>query len=70
MYLQSLEANKAYNLLKRNEAEFPDFILNKEGLGMLHILIGSIPDQYQWIFKTFSMRGILKKGMEELESFC
>lgn len=65
-----VEANKAYKLLKRNEAEFPNFILNKKGLGILHILIGSIPDEFQWIARTFSMDGNIKKGMEELESLC
>ena len=66
----TVEANKAYKLLTKNEAEFPNFIPNKEGLGVLHILIGSIPDEYQWIARTLSMNGDIKKGMEELEVFC
>ncbi len=65
-----LEANKAYKLLKKNESDYPDFVLNKKGLGLLHILIGSIPDEFKWITKALSIEGNIKKGMSELESVC
>lgn len=68
--LAVIEAKRAYKLLKKNEEEYPDFVLNKKGLGILNILIGSIPDEYQWIVKAYGMNGNIRAGMEELEALC
>lgn len=62
------EINKAYKLLKENEEKYPDFIPNLKGLGILHSLIGTIPDEYKWATKLVGITGTINQGVSELTS--
>ncbi|MEA3479520.1 MAG: tetratricopeptide repeat protein [Bacteroidota bacterium] len=62
----SFEARKAYFLLKANQEEYPGFTPNMIGLGLLHTLIGTIPDQYQWVARLFLLDGSVNGGIDEL----
>ncbi len=64
----ALQLNRAYRLLKKNNKEFPDFSPNSITLGILHIMIGLVPDSYGWILDLISMEGSVEQGMEELQS--
>ena len=65
-FLAAYEIQKAYFLLKENQKKFPDFHLNKKGMGLLHCLIGSIPENYQWIVNAIGINGGIDKGLNEL----
>lgn len=58
---------RAYKLIQTNIAEFPDFLPHYKSAGLLHVLIGSIPEQYQWFMSLLGMNGTVKQGLEELE---
>jgi hypothetical protein len=60
------ELNKAYNLLQKNSELFPAFIPNHKGLGVLHAMIGAVPDEYKWIANIIGIRGTIKQGIDEL----
>ena len=62
------EIQKAYSLLEENQEQFPDFKLNKKGLGLLHTLVGAIPEQYQWVLNLVGMEGSIIVGLRELKS--
>lgn len=59
---------KAYKLLETNAKEFPDFLPNQKSLGLLHILIGSTPENYQWVAKLLGLKGNIKQGLSELQN--
>ena len=61
------EINRAYRLLEHNNRDFPDFIPQKLSLGMLHTLIGSIPDKYDWIRKATGLKGSVNGGIQEMQ---
>lgn len=62
------EVSSAYKLLKRNQKKFPNFQANKKSLGVLHALIGTIPDNYKWGVKLLGgMTGSIEKGKREIE---
>ncbi|MDP4290254.1 MAG: tetratricopeptide repeat protein [Bacteroidota bacterium] len=61
------EINRAYRLLERNNHDYPDFIPQKLSLGMLHTLIGSIPDKYDWIRKAVGLKGSVNGGIQEMQ---
>ncbi|MCD4747066.1 MAG: hypothetical protein K8R58_12285 [Bacteroidales bacterium] len=61
-----LEINKAYRLLEKNKTEFPDFIPNLINLGLLHTLIGTIPDNYKWITNIINVEGTINQGVNEI----
>ncbi|HSI90298.1 MAG TPA: hypothetical protein VK927_04235, partial [Adhaeribacter sp.] len=57
----------AFLLLQQNQKQFPHFIPNRKSLGLLQVIIGSVPDSYQWVFKILGMRGDIKTGLANLE---
>ena len=61
------EVNRAYRLLENNNRDFPDFIPQKLSLGMLHTLIGSIPEKYGWIRKLVGLKGSVNGGIQEMQ---
>ncbi|MCB0501879.1 MAG: hypothetical protein KDD32_04305 [Bacteroidetes bacterium] len=61
-----LEIKKAYKLLNENAEKFPDFKPNLKSLGVLHTLLGAIPDKYKFGAKVFGMKGSIPQGMGEL----
>ena len=61
------EIQKAYSLLEINKEKFPDFKLNFKGLGLLHTLVGAIPEKYQWILNLVGMEGTVELGLAELK---
>ncbi len=63
------EVSDAYQLLKKNQAKFPDFMANKKSLGILHSIVGSVPDKYRWGVKLIGkIDGSIKQGKKEIES--
>lgn len=65
-FLAAYEIQKAYFLLEENQKKFPNFHLNKKGMGFLHCLIGSIPENYKWIVSAIGINGGIDKGLNEL----
>jgi len=62
------DVRRAYLLLEENQKKFPDFIANKKSLGMLHAIVGAIPDQYKWGVNLLGMDGSVDQGLRELKS--
>ncbi len=68
-YLDALNAaSTSYELLEKNQQKFPAFIANKMTLGVLHAVVGTIPDKYKWGAKLmFGMNGTIQQGQSEIE---
>ncbi len=62
----ALELNRSYRQLIRNRELFPDFSPNYAALGLLHVLIGSVPDKYKWLSDALSFQGSVNQGIGEL----
>lgn len=62
----SWEIIKAYRLLEDNRKKFPAFTPTLKSLGLLHVLIGSIPENYTWIAKILGLKGNIAQGIREL----
>lgn len=62
----ALEIKKAHALFTRNNEKFPTFLPNKIGLGVVHILVGIVPDNYKWITNLMGVDGSLDLGLKEL----
>ena len=62
------DVSSAYEKLEANQKKFPSFVANKMSLGVLHSVVGSIPDNYKWTFKFLSgMNGTVQQGQAEIE---
>ncbi len=56
----------AYKLLEENRKRYPNFIPNKKSMGLLNVIIGSIPSNYNWILAFVGMEGDINKGVKQL----
>ena len=63
----SLDINRAYRLLIENKRLFPDFVMNKAGLGILHSLIGTVPAKYRWAVRSLQFEGTIPEGNSEIK---
>lgn len=59
---------KAYRLLEENAQKYPDFIPTYKSLGLLHVLIGSTPQNYQWVAKLLGLKGNIPQGLREIQT--
>jgi len=64
----ALEIRRAYRLLMENHVLFPEFLPNNVGIGILHILVGLIPDDYRWLANMAGLEGSIAQGIKELNS--
>lgn len=64
-----LEINRAYKMLTKNAAKFPSFVPQFKSLGVLHSLIGVVPDEYKWAVNLLGFSGSLNQGSKELQLF-
>ncbi len=60
-----VNANK---LVQKNSAAFPTFLLNEKLSGLINIVIGSIPPQYQWLNNLAGIHGTIKVGVDKLNA--
>ncbi len=60
------EVRRAYKLLEENQENFPGFLPNLIGLGFLHTLVGSVPENYRWVTDFVGVDGDMDQGIKEL----
>jgi hypothetical protein len=63
----AIDLNKAYRLLTKNESQYPGFRPNQVALGLLQVLIGSIPQNYQWVTKILAIQGTIEQGTRNMQ---
>jgi tetratricopeptide (TPR) repeat protein len=59
---------QAYLQVQKCKEKFPEFVPIRKTSGVLEVMLGSIPEKYQWVISMFGMEGSVEKGLEELES--
>lgn len=57
---------QAYLLVQQCKKKFPAFSPIKKTSGVLEVMLGSVPDKYQWVISLFGMEGLVDKGLTEL----
>lgn len=62
------DVNRANKLLEKNQELFPDFMPNLKDLAILHAMVGTIPDGYQWSVRLLSsLKGTIEQGKKEIK---
>lgn len=63
------DISKAHKLLQKNQQKFPEFLPNLKDLGVLHALVGTIPNDYKWSIRILSgLKGTVAQGRKELNT--
>jgi len=63
------DLKKAFKQFEENDRKFPEFLVNKKGLGLLHMMVGTIPDKYKWGAKIVGFNGTVEQGAAEIFEF-
>ena len=67
-FTATYEIVQAYRLLEENQRKFPNFTLNNKGLGLIHAMLGAVPDEFQWILSLTGLEGSIPRGLHELDN--
>lgn len=59
---------KAYQQFQQNAEKYPDFIPNRKTLGVMQVLLGSVPDQYKWFLNIIGLGGNTQTGLANLQA--
>lgn len=62
----AIDLKKSLNLLNQNIDLHPSFVPTKKTLGLLNIILGSIPKNFQWLSNTLGYKGDIKQGEQYL----
>lgn len=63
----ALHFNKGYQIINDLNQEYPDYKPAKMMHGLMLILFGSIPDEYNWVLKLMSIEGDVDYGLYLLQ---
>lgn len=62
-----LAIRQAYQLTQECLKKYPSFIPIKKTNGVIQIMVGSVPDKYQWFMSLLGMRGSVRVGQSQLD---
>jgi tetratricopeptide (TPR) repeat protein len=67
-YLSSgLDIKKADNLLRENEKKYPSFLPNQKSIGLVNVILGSIPANIKGVLQSFGFKGNATQGIKKLD---
>jgi tetratricopeptide (TPR) repeat protein len=61
---------RSANLHEKNLKSFPEFLPSAKSMAILQIILGSVPEQYQWGLSLLGLKGDLDLGVETLDALC
>lgn len=61
------ELNKAYRYLTDNVLNYPDYYPAVADLGAVEVLIGTVPEQYNWIMNLLDFKGTIDGGKARIQ---
>ncbi|HYF70437.1 MAG TPA: tetratricopeptide repeat protein [Ohtaekwangia sp.] len=64
----ALNFRHAYNITQELRDRFPAYKAILKTDGLLEVIIGSIPEKYNWVLSVMNMQGTVKIGLKEFET--
>ena len=62
----AFEIRKAHALFSANAERYPAFMINRIGLGVVHVVAGLIPENYRWVASLMGVDGSIETGLNEI----
>lgn len=62
-----LAIRQAYQTTQECIKKYPSFIPIKKTYGVIQVMVGAVPDKYQWFMSLLGMKGSVKVGQKQLE---
>ena len=62
------ELKKSYQEININIKSYPNFLPQYKTIGLLNVIISSIPDKYNWLLSILGMNGSVYQGISKLST--
>ena len=62
-----LAIRQAYQATQECIKKYPSFIPIKKTYGVIQVMVGAVPDKYQWFMSLLGMKGSVKVGQKQLD---
>ena len=63
----ALHLRQAYQIASACKEKYPDYLPIRKTTGILEVIVGSVPDKYNWILSLLSMNGSVSEGLADLQ---
>lgn len=63
----ALHLRQAYQIASACKEKYPDYLPIRKTTGILEVIVGSVPDKYNWILSLLSMNGSISEGLADLQ---
>ncbi len=63
----AFKLRKAYQLAAQVRKKYPNFLPILKTHGLLQILLGAVPEKYDWVLRMMNMEGSTQTGLAELQ---
>lgn len=57
---------ESYQIAVACRSKSPEYLAIRKTTGLLELMIGSVPEKYDWVLDLFNMEGAIEKGTQEL----
>ena len=64
----ALNLRQAYQIATACKEKFPDYLPIKKTTGLLQVIVGSVPDKYNWVLSLLNMTGSVSGGLADLNA--
>ena len=62
----ALHLRQAYQIAVECREKFPEYLPIRKTTGILEIIVGSVPDKYNWVLSLLNMNGSVTEGLADL----
>ncbi len=63
----ALHLRQAYQIAETCKQKFPDYLPIRKTTGILEVILGSVPEKYNWVLNLLNMKGSISTGLKDLE---
>lgn len=63
----ALKMREAYQIAESCRNRYPDYFPIRKTSGLLQVMVGSVPDKYNWVLSLLNMSGSVSSGLAELD---
>jgi tetratricopeptide (TPR) repeat protein len=63
----ALHLRQAYQIAEACKEKYPDYLPILKTTGILEVILGSVPEKYNWVLSLLNMKGSLPGGLADLE---
>ena len=66
----ALYLRQAYQMAEACRSQYPDYLPIRKTSGLLQIIVGSVPEKYNWVLSLLNMSGSVSGGLAELKEIA